>query len=262
MNDWPFDLKIHLAGGGEAVKTRGGEWRLSIPDGAHGAYRLAQLDDYSPLPRGSFHWQAPFSLSLRARASSAAIPGTWGFGLWNDPFSMGVLGGGGKARLPALPNTAWFFFAAPPNHLSLRDDLPAQGWLAATFRSPRWPPALLALGALALPLLLIPPAARALRRLARRVVRQDAVALACDPSDWHAYSLEWEEDEVCFRVDGGEVLRSRVAPLGRLGLVLWVDNQYMSIPPSGRIRYGTLATQVETWIEIRDLAITCRTDKL
>jgi hypothetical protein len=255
LDGWAYELQAHLAGGGKAVKTRTGEWRLSIPEGAEGAYRLAQLDDYSPLPRGAFRWQAPLSISLRARASSASIPGTWGFGLWNDPFSMGILGGGGKARLPALPNTAWFFFAAPPNYLSLRDDLPAQGWLAATFRSPRWPLPLLVLGLPALPLLLLPPAARLLRRLASGIIRQDAAALACDPSEWHLYSLEWVESEARFRVDGDEVLRTGMAPMGRLGLVLWVDNQYMSIAADGRMGYGTLANPEEAWVEIGDLEI-------
>jgi hypothetical protein len=60
---------------------------------------------------------------------------------------MAILKGTEMLRLPALPNTAWFFFASPPNYLSLRDDLPAQGALAAVFRSPRLPASLLVLGA-------------------------------------------------------------------------------------------------------------------
>lgn len=255
MDDWKYGLQAHVAGGGNVLKTPDGDWRLSIPKGDRGAYRLAQLDDYSHLARGSFCWQAPLSIYLRARASSAAIPGTWGFGLWNDPFSMGLLGGGGKARLPALPDTAWFFFAAPPNYLSLKDDLPAQGWLAATFRSPDWPAPLLALGLPALPLLLVPPGARLLRRLGRKIIHQDAAALDCDPVEWHAYSLEWAEGEVCFRVDGDEALRTEIAPEGRLGLVLWVDNQYMKIAADGRMGYGTLTNETGAWIEIGDLEI-------
>ncbi len=73
-------------------------WRLSIPAGPAGHYRLAQIDDYSELRRRSFPWNAPYQLSLRARASAAVIPGTWGFGLWNDPFGMGILSKvGGRA---------------------------------------------------------------------------------------------------------------------------------------------------------------------
>jgi hypothetical protein len=228
-----------------------GGWRLEIPAGPAGRYRLAQLDDYSNLPRRSFPWQVPFNLSLRARASEASLPGTWGFGLWNDPFTLS-LGFGGERRVPALPNTAWFFFASAPNYLSLRDDLPAQGRLAATFQSPRWPTALLAPAALALPLLALPPVARLTRRLGRRVVRQDAAALQADPIEWHTYRLEWGQSSVTFWVDGNLVLETGVAPLGPLGLVIWVDNQYAAWPASGRLSYGTLENHLQAWIEIDD----------
>src|SRR5512144_3136865 len=107
--------------GAQVVRLTSGGWRLEIPAGSAGRYRLAQLDDYSNLPRRAFPWQAPLSLSLRARASQSSLPGTWGFGLWNDPFALS-LGFGGERRIPALPNAAWFFFASAPNYLSLRDD--------------------------------------------------------------------------------------------------------------------------------------------
>jgi hypothetical protein len=237
--------------GARATPLPSGGWRLEIPAGPAGSYRLAQLDDYANLPRRSFPWQAPYNLSLRARASEASLPGTWGFGLWNDPFTLS-LGFGGERRVPALPNTAWFFFASAPNYLSLRDDLPAQGRLAATFQSPRWPTALLAPAALALPLLALPPVARLMRRLGRRVVRQDAAALQADPTEWHTYRLEWGQSSVTFWVDGNLVLETGVAPLGPLGLVIWVDNQYAAWPPSGRLSYGTLENHLQAWIEIDD----------
>ena len=240
--------------GAQVVRLHSGGWWLEIPEGLAGHYRLAQLDDYSNLPRRSFLWQAPLNLTLRARASQSSLPGTWGFGLWNDPFALS-LGFGGERHLPALPNTAWFFFASAPNYLSLRDDLPAQGELAATFQSPRWPAAVLALGALALPLLVLPPVARLIRHVGRRIVRQDAVALQADPTEWHTYRLEWSQRRVIFCVDGSSVLETGVAPLGPLGLVIWVDNQYAAWPPSGRLSYGTLPNPQPAWIEIEDLAI-------
>ena len=107
----------------------------------------------SPVP--VFPGARRVTISLQARASHQEIPGTWGFGLWNDPFGM-KLGFGGKHLLPALPNAAWFFFASPPNHLSLRNDLPANGALAATFRSPPIPAWVFTPTILTLPLLLIP----------------------------------------------------------------------------------------------------------
>jgi len=71
-----------------------GAWRLEFPPGPQGRYRLAQLDDYSHQSRKSFPWQPPVTLSLQARVSAPALPGTWGFGLWNDPFSLSLGFGG------------------------------------------------------------------------------------------------------------------------------------------------------------------------
>ena len=249
-----FDLRPHLTPGAAVQKMEHGGWRLEIPPGDKGEYRLAQLDDYSRLPRRDFAWRPGFRLQLQARASAAVLPGTWGFGLWNDPFSMGVLSGTGILRLPALPNAAWFFFASPPNYLSLRDDLPAQGNLAAVFRSPRVPPLLLALGAPLLAVCLVPPVMRLLRRWGRRVIRQDAVDIALDPTAWHTYALQWLPGYVHFLVDGETVLQSAVVPRGPLGLVLWVDNQYAALPPSGRLGYGTLPTPEGAWVEVRELS--------
>jgi hypothetical protein len=67
-----------------------GEQQLYIPPGPEGRYRLAQLDDYMDAPRAAFRWAPPLRLHMRARVSNGSIPGTWGFGFWNDPFSMGM----------------------------------------------------------------------------------------------------------------------------------------------------------------------------
>ena len=237
------------------VEIERGVWRLELPAGPPGHYRLAQLDDYTALPRRAFTWHAPVSLTLRARASAQVIPGTWGFGFWNDPFGMALFSGADALRLPTLPNAAWFFFASPPNALSLRDDLPGQGWLAATFRSVRLPVMARAFGAFALPLLVIPPARRWLRRLGQRLVRQDAVDLSLDPTDWHTYELDWLPEQVRFRVDGSLVLETPVSPPGPLGLVLWVDNQYAALPAGGRAGWGTLSNPHPAWVEIADLTV-------
>jgi hypothetical protein len=212
------------------------------------------MDDYGQLRRNDFRWQAPFQLSLKARASPKKIPGTWGFGLWNDPFGMAILGGTEMLRLPMLPNTAWFFFASQENYLSLRDDLPAQGGLAATFRSPQWHPLVLALGAPLLPLLALRPTARLLRRLARRFVHQDTAALEIDPSRWHDYRITWQAEDVQFQIDGSRVLQTHISPRGPLGLVIWLDNQYVAFTPQGRVRYGMLNNPEPAWLEIKGLS--------
>lgn len=244
-----LDLKEYCISGGRVMQTGPAAWRLELPAGSGGQYRLAQLDDYHRRARRAFPWQPPIKLSLRARASAESIPGTWGFGLWNDPFGVGFIQGGGL-RLPALPNAAWFFFASPPNHLSLRDDLPAQGALAATFRSPRWPTPLFLFAAPLIPLLLLPPTMRGLRRWAQRIVRQDAVNLPVDPTAWHEFALDWSLEQVTFRLEGEVVLATAVVPAGPLGMVIWLDNQYAAIPPDGRLHYGTLPNPEPAWIEI------------
>jgi hypothetical protein len=229
-------------------------WQLTMSAGQTGVYRLAQLDDYRGLSRRELPWRAPLKLSLEAKISSPLVLGTWGFGLWNDPFSAGLGFGGGVRKLPALPNTAWFFFASPENHLSLRDDLAAHGALAAVFRSPVWPWPLLSLSALAFPLLIWRPTARVFRRLAARVVEQDATQLTLDTTVWHRYDLEWNLSRVIFYIDGQPVGTAR-APRGPLGLVLWIDNQFAALPPGGGLRQGSLATPFPVQLDIRNFGI-------
>lgn len=248
-------LKPKRSPGAKIAQLIQGTWRLEIPSGSGDRYRLAQLDDYTGLSRRAFPWKPPLTLELSACASKEVIPGTWGFGLWNDPFSFSLGFGGGTRRVPALPNAAWFFFASPPNHLSLWDNLPAVGNLAATFQSDRLPTPVLALGALTLPLFAIPPLARLFRRLGRRYVRQDAACLPLKVCEWHTYHLDWEVDRVLFHVDGDTVHTAEITPHGPLGLVLWIDNQYASLPPNGRLGYGALPNPESAWIHIKNLKV-------
>lgn len=257
-DDTPLrNLRATMTAGAQVSTPGNGAWRLEIPAGPPGAYRLAQLDDYSHRPRKKFPWQPPLTFTLQACASaSETLSGTWGFGLWNDPFSFSLGIGGGTRRIPALPNAAWFFFASPPNYLSLRDDLPAQGSLAATFRSPQPPAAILAPGVLALPLLAAPSLARLVRKSARRVILQSAASLQVDTAAWHTYRIEWQSGSARFLIDDQTILDTSVSPHGPLGLVLWIDNQYAALPPNGVLGYGALANPYPAWIELRNLTIT------
>ena len=245
------ELYPHTTPAASVTPITGG-WRLAIPDGLRGRYRLAQLDDYMHLPRRAFGWQPPVTLHLRARASAFSFPGTWGFGLWNDPFGFAIGFGGTGRRLPALPNAAWFFHASAENYLSLLNNTPANGFFAGTFRSPRWPSPLLAPALLTLPLLALRPTSRLLRRLASRLVRQEGSAVSVDVTQWHEYSIHWKADFVIFLVDGAEILRTPLAPGGPLGLVLWIDNQYAAWRPDGRLGYGTVENPA-AWLEIENI---------
>jgi hypothetical protein len=246
-------LQPLLSIGARCCAVRPDAWRLSIPYGPSGGYRVAQLDDYPRRGRRTFRWRAPLELRLRARVSSADFPGTWGFGFWNDPFGV-YLGIGAERRVPTLPNAAWFFYASKENYLALSDHHPAHGLLAATFAAPHLPPALLIAGTPALLLLLWRWWARLMRRVGRWVVQDDAAALDIDPTTWHTYRLVWLPDRVAFHVDGGLAYASSTCPGGPLGFVTWIDNQYMAFTPGGRLRFGTLAGPAAS-LELTSLTI-------
>jgi hypothetical protein len=247
---------LHASLSPTAQATRLGEnyWRLEIPASATRRYRLSQLDDHTGLKRREFLWKPPLSLNLQARLSAADLPGTWGFGFWNDPFSFLIAYGGSLGRFPTLPQAAWFFHASPQNYLSFRDDLPANGFLAATFRSQNIPAAMLAVAAPALGFTLFPRTARLMRGLIRRVVSQDSLSIKIDPTQWHKYALFWEDGQIIFSVDEMQIFQTTVIPQPPLCLVIWIDNQYAALPPMGRLKYGTQPNPEPAWMEVRDIA--------
>jgi hypothetical protein len=244
-------LKPCCTPGSAVTRTENG-WRLDIPAGTHGSYRLAQLDDYAACSRRQFPHVSPWTLNLRARVSAENLPGTWGFGLWNDPFGFSLGFGGTAGRLPVLPNAAWFFHASPPNWLALRDEIPSRGFFAGTIRSPRLPSLLLAPGLLALPILALRPCSRLLRRLAGRMVRQEAAAILVDGTECHEYTIIRLCETSEFKIDGKTILQTPISPHPPLGLVLWIDNQFASWNPEGRLGYGTLDNPA-AWLEIESL---------
>ena len=231
-----------------AVETVTNGWRLGLQKGDALHYRDAQLDDYFRLPRRKFPHQ-DLTLRLRARASSRSIPGTWGFGLWNDPFGMSLGFGGNPFHLPMLPNAVWFFSASAHNYLSFTDDKPAQGFLAQTFRAPRFHPLLIPAG------LNLPFRRRAARKLLGRVIEEDSKALRLDVTQWHAYRFEWGPKRVRFYVDDLQAFESTVRPNPPLGLIIWIDNQYAAFTPEGKIGFGVLENTEPAWIEITDLRL-------
>lgn len=252
----PIKLQARQTNGGRVSGDQEDGYHLSLPKLSAGTYGLAQLDNYAHLHRREFPHRPPLRLRLKARVSQKDLPGTWGFGLWNDPFSFGF-GGGGMARvLPVLPNAAWFFYGSAENHLSLRDDQPGSGFHAKTFRSTRLHSVLPVLAAPSVPLLLWPVAARFFRQAARLFVKEETESLAVPVDRWHIYELLWRENQVTFTVDDRAVLSSGVSPQGRLGLVIWIDNQYFRFDPSGKLGFGFLETQEEGWLQVQDLSVT------
>lgn len=244
---------LHVTEAGRArvsfdpVSNRG---RLAVPSGPGRPYTDAQLDDYTGRVRRRFPDRPGLTLSLRARTSHPAPAGTFGFGFWNDPFSL-------RGGLLAVPSAVWFFYASPPSDMPLVDDVPGAGWKAATLAGPPWPevlvtPAGLAAGALALvPGLGRPTLAAARRMVIAREASLDDVPLAA----WHQYEISWGQQGAVFSVDGVERLRSTIAPAGPLGLVIWMDNQFAVASRAGQVRFGTCPVPEEQWLEFDALEI-------
>ncbi len=228
---------------------------MTIPGGRKGKYRWAQFDDYLHRLRRNFEWQPPCRLTLMARCNNPQHAGTWGFGFWNDPFNTNLGISGSVRHLPALPNCAWFFYASEHNYLSFHDHLPAQGFLAATFSSPRIPPLFLALGFPFIPLMFNKHFAKMARNVLGLMIRQDAESIQMDVTEWHSYQIDWGKHRVLFTIDEKTILETTIHPYGRQGLVIWVDNQYAAFPPDGKLLFGTLASTESTTLEIGDLQI-------
>lgn len=248
------NLKPLVIGGG-VVEPRPSGWLLSLPTIQKG-YSDAQMDDYRALPRSKFHWNPPLQLRLRARANPAEPTGTLGFGFWNDPFSLSLGQGGAARRLPAAPQTAWFFYGSPPNDMALAEGVPGRGWKASVLRSPPIPGLVLLPGAaLAAGLALLPGMRRPVMRLARRFIQAQETTIEASLAEWHDYQMRWNSSGVDFWVDGRLVLSTSIVPRPPLGLVIWIDNQYAVASPEGGFRFGTLQTDAEQRFEIANLAI-------
>ncbi|HZJ23014.1 MAG TPA: hypothetical protein VFD54_06875 [Anaerolineales bacterium] len=252
--------------------SSGSAYRLSISAGSAQKYRLAQLDDYTQIPRSRFPLRFPLNFSLRARVSSNSIPGTWGFGLWNDPFGLSLGFGGNPFRLPALPNALWFFGASKESYLSFKEPLrpkqrhaiAANGFIAQTFRAPKFHLLLILVG------LAFPFSRKLTRRMLGKVIDEDGLQLSdhevqqqaigvqsqgVDPTQWHRYRLEWRDRRVRFEVDDIQVFESSVSPRPPLGLVIWLDNQYAAFTPEGKIGFGVLENPGPAWLEIKELEV-------
>ncbi len=215
-------------------------------------YTNAQLDDYQPLRRPDFLWQPPLEMTVRARFSHPAgvLRGTAGFGFWNDPFMMTGW------RQPTLPRVIWFFYSSPPSNMKLALHTPGCGWKAGTLDAWRWPFfALLPTAPLAVPLMNVRPLYRLCWPLGQRAIHVSEAELPVEMTAWHTYTLRWLPQTAHFLIDGQPILDCRTPPRGPLGLVIWLDNQYMVVTPWGRFASGLVASDGEQWMEVSSLHV-------
>ncbi len=242
-------LQIMEINGGRV--SSGPPQHLEIPASKPG-YINAQLDDYHGLRRNEYSWNPGAHLSIRARFShsSAELQGTAGFGFWNAPF------GDPSVPWPAFPRSVWFFFASAPNNLPLPLAGPGRGWFTSTIdaRASRSGPVL----PLA-PAILILHQFKAFRsRLWPWLRNRFSISfrpIKANLEEWHTYDLSWKPNKCEFRVDEELVHRTSHSPIGPLGFVCWIDNQYIVATPRGRVGWGAIKLRQDQWMEIDNLEL-------
>jgi hypothetical protein len=96
---------------------------------------------------------------------------------------------------------------------------------------------------------------RWIRAVSGKIVKQDALALSADVTQWHQYNLTWRESGVSFSVDDALVFETRLSPRGPLAVVIWIDNQYAAWTPEGRISFGTLQHKTPAWMDVEQIEV-------
>ncbi|ABY35887.1 MAG TPA: hypothetical protein DEF43_19265 [Chloroflexus aurantiacus] len=237
----PWRLRPRCSGGAGVIQTASG-LRLLRPPGPANRYRNAQIDDFGQWPGNPRALQPPFTLRLRARTSHPAdrLVGTAGFGLWSYPWAWPL----------RMPQAVWFFFGAPPHDMPLAIGIPGHGWKAAVVDTGRpaarkWIP----LAPVIVPLLNIPPLYRRIWPCIQRDVGVAEAVISQDIAQWHEYEIRWGLHESELLVDGITVLRAP-SPRGPLSIVIWIDNQYAIVRPTGQLGWGVRACNEAQWIEV------------
>jgi hypothetical protein len=227
-------------------------WRLILQPTGKG-YTNAQIDDYGGRKRKAYLWRPGATLQLRARFShpGASLLGTAGFGFWNAPF------GDPTIPWPALPQAAWFFHASFPTDLPLPATGPGRGWFAATIdASTKQAIALAPFAPFVMLLNNVPQLRLRIWPGLRRALKISHATIGrVDMTSWHEYCLQWRKNGCVFTVDDDTVLETAFSPRGPLGFVCWIDNQYLIASPTGKLRWGTLPTGSEQWLEIDALEL-------
>lgn len=212
----------------------------------HTDYSNAQIDDHPNLKRSEFSNQAPLKLKIEARLKCDGTPkGTAGFGFWNDPFLMT------DTKAPTLPKAAWFFWCSEDSNMQLAQDVPGYGWKMAVIDAWNWPfLALIPTTPISIPLMWIQSIRRLLWPVAQKAMKCQEKLCPVSFFDWHTYELHWQHDKVFFHIDD-KLEFSAPAPKGPLGLVIWIDNQFMRIDPRAMMKHGNISLENEQSLEIR-----------
>ncbi len=229
-----------------------GSFHLALPSNNKG-YADAQIDDYGGHRRKDYPWRPGTRLELGARFShtNSALKGTAGFGFWNAPF------GDPTVRWPSLPQATWFFFASEPSDLPLAPfQQPGRGWFISTIDAKTLQAAfLIPLAPFVILLNNFPRLGAIIWPVVQRRLKISFCLLETNLTQWHNYRLDWMYEGCIFSVDDETVFESNYGPAGPLGFVCWIDNQYLKLTPTGRLRWGTLNLDQSQWLEVKNIEI-------
>jgi hypothetical protein len=56
-------------------------------------------------------------------------------------------------------------------------------------------------------------------------------------------------------VDNEPVFSTSIIPRGKLGTVIWIDNQYFCFDEFGKLEFGYLKVIEPQWMEVRNISI-------
>ena len=127
--------------------------------------------------------------------------------------------------------------------------------LSAVFSSSLIPLPLRAAGAVFMPLAFSGLTSGLIRRILKRYIKENATQIRKEWVEWHHFEIAWLTDKVSFSIDGNICHESQIFPQGKLGLVIWIDNQYARFAPGESLKFGSLETLYETSMEIKDFEI-------
>lgn len=250
VSEIPHNWRRLQRNGGQVEEGKVIRLKVSPDEAAELQYTNAQIDDHPDLKRSEFLNSPPLKLKLEARLQCDGHPrGTAGFGFWNDPFLMT------DSKIPTLPKAVWFFWCSEDSEMQLAQDIPGHGWKMAVIDAWHWPfLALIPTVPLSVPLMWWNKARRCLWPIAQKAMKCQEKICPVSIFDWHEYEINWGYDRVRFFIDGRETF-SAPAPKGPLGLVIWIDNQFMRIDPRGVVKHGNLSLNSQQSLNIRQLEL-------
>ncbi|NJL92789.1 MAG: hypothetical protein HC915_03225 [Anaerolineae bacterium] len=92
--------------------------------------------------------------------------------------------------------------------------------------------------------------------IAQYAIGASEAAVRIDIRQRHRYQLDWLPERVVFSVDDHVVHTSPYSPAARLGLVIWIDNQFAIATPQGRFGWGLVEAAEAQWMDLFAVSVT------